>query len=93
MLKFLVIIIPLALNYIYRTNTNFQKNIQIKNKHILPVGIGYYYITDSENKTYLSNSKLWESLDINQNYNIQGYGLSNKYIGLNPKITNIIIEE
>lgn len=101
MLKYLIPAIVLGTHYIYYDKTYFEKKITVKNKHMLPVGINYYYVTDNDNNTYkcqnnlwsfingsiIPKYELWNSFEIGKTYNVEGYGINN--IGFIPKITNI----
>ena len=95
------IFIPFVIIYIfYVLFSRFQKTITIKNKYTTSTGSKIIYtISDSNNNIYtienvwfygnFNKAQTYNSINLNSNYNVSGYGYTMNPISLYPSIYEI----
>ena len=105
-IKFILwfIVFLIVINFIYIMNTEFEKEITIKEKYIATSYSRYsstpnYFIVSSDNKTYtivnlwwkgeFDNSDDYAKLNVGETYRVKGYGIRIPLLSMHPNIYTI----
>jgi len=97
--KFLIgfIIFSIIMNFIYIINTEFEKDIVIKEKYVTTIkSTNKYYVVSTDNKTYnivnlwwkgeFDNSDDYGKINVGETYHVKGYGIRVPFFSMYYKI-------
>ena len=99
-----LIVFLIVINFIYIMNTEFEKEITIKEKYIATSYSRYsstpnYFIVASDNKTYnivnlwwkgeFDNSDDYAKLNVGETYRVKGYGIRVPFLSMYSNIYTI----
>jgi len=101
-----LIVFLIVINFIYIMNTEFEKEITIKEKYIATSYSRYsstpnYFIVASDNKTYnivnlwwkgeFDNSDDYAKLNVGETYHVKGYGMRVPLLSMYYNIYSVIM--